>query len=283
MIVRALSIGALLTVIASPLVAQRRDVGRMRWDGQDRTYVVRTPPQFDPTRPAPLVIVLHGLGGSGDLILAQSGFDVKADAEGFLVVAPDGTGDPAGWRTVFSFDFTDDVGFIGAIIDSVSGRYPVDSRRIYVTGYSNGGRLTHHVAADLSSRIAAAAVVAGAIGARTERGQVNRIDPPRAPVPMLMIHGDADPVVPYDGARPIPAPEGARFWVRANECRSLDSRTDTLAAGGVVRETWDAGCRAPVVLLTIRGGDHAWPSTSRRAVIDAADTIWDFFRRQQRR
>ena len=280
---RALGIGAMLMVIGSPLVAQRRDVGRMLWDGRDRTYIVRTPQRLDPARPAPLVIVLHGFGGSGDLILAQSGFDTKADAEGFLVVAPDGTGDPPGWRTVFSFDFTDDVGFIGAIIDSVTRRYPVDPRRIYVAGYSNGGRLAHHVAADLSSRIAAAAVVAGLIGARTERGQVNRIEPPRAPVPMLIIHGDADAVVPYTGGRPIPAPEGGRFWVRANECRSLEPRADTLGAGRVVRETWDIGCRAPVVFLTIRGGDHDWPSTSRGAAIDAAETIWEFFQQQERR
>ena len=280
---RSLCIGATLMIIAPSLVAQRREVSRMRWDGADRTYIVRTPQRFDPTRPTPLVIVLHGFGGSGDLILAHSGFDAKADAEGFLVVAPDGTGDPAGWRTVFSLDFTDDVGFIGAIIDSVARRYPVDPRRIYVVGYSNGGRLTHHVAADLSSRIAAAAVVAGLIGARTERGQVNRIEPPRAPLPMLIIHGDADPVVRYDGGRPIPAPEGARFWVRANECRSLEPRADTLSAGRVVRETWDVGCRAPVVFVTIRGGDHDWPSRSRGAAIDASETIWEFFQQQRRR
>ena len=280
---RALGIGALLMVLGSPLAAQRRDVGRMLWDGRNRTYIVRTPPRFDRTRPTPLVIVLHGFGGSGDRILAQSGFDLKADAEGFLVVAPDGTGDPAGWRTAFSLDFTDDVGFMGAIIDSVARRYPVDPRRIYVVGYSNGGRLTHHVAADLSSRIAAAAVVAGLIGARTERGPVNRIEAPRAPVPMLIMHGDADPVVRYDGGRPIPAPEGARFWARANECRSLEPRADTLNTGRVVRETWEVGCRAPVVFVTIRGGDHDWPSRSRGAAIDATETIWEFFQQQERR
>lgn len=255
----------------------------MRWDGRDRTYVVRTPQRFDSAHPRPLVILLHGRGGSGDNILAQSGFDAKADAEGLLLIAPDALGHPSAWRTVFSLDFTDDVGFIGAIIDSVAPRYAVDSRRIYVVGYSNGGRLAHHVAADLSARIAAAAVVAGAIGARAEQGQMNRIEFPRAPVAMLIMHGDADPVVPYDGGRPIPAPEGARFWARANECRAIEPRQDTLADGRVVRATWDGGCRAPVELLTLRAGDHGWPSKARGAAIDAAEAIWEFFRQQRPR
>lgn len=273
----------MLMVIAPPLVAQRTDVSRMHWDGRDRTYIVRTPQRFDPTRPAPLVILLHGRGGSGERILAASGFDAKADAEGFLLVAPDGTGHPAAWYTVPTGGYTDDVGFIGAIIDSVTRRYAVDPRRIYVAGYSNGGRLAHHVASDLSSRIAAGAVVAGAIGARTKGGQENRVAPPRAPVPILIVHGDADRVVPYDGGRPIPAPQGARFWVRANECPSLEPRRDTLGGGGVVREVWDSGCRAPVAFFTLRGWDHAWPKTAHGSPIDAADTIWDFFEQHRRR
>jgi poly(3-hydroxybutyrate) depolymerase len=98
-----------------------------------------------------------------------------------------------------------------------------------------------------------------------------------------MVHGDADHVVPYDGGRPIPAPEGARFWVRANACRSLEPRRDTLGGGGVVREVWDGGCRAPVAFLTLRGWDHAWPRTAHGSPIDAADTIWEFFEQHRRR
>lgn len=262
----------------------------MRWDGLERTFTVRVPGRADSTRSMALVILLHGRGGSGGRLMGRSGFVAKADSEGFLLVAPDGTGDPRGWYTGFSpGGAIDDVGFVGALIDTVSSRYPVDRARVYVAGYSNGGVLTHRIAADLSSRIAAAAVVAGTIGARSAGGSIARIDAPRAPVAILVMHGDADDVVPYDTARlpqqiarPVPAPEGARFWARANECAARQPRRDTLAGGRVLRDTWDTRCRAPVVFLTLRGGDHGWPLKRNGSAIDAADVIWEFFAQQHR-
>jgi polyhydroxybutyrate depolymerase len=274
---------ALMTLWASPLAAQRTDTGRMQWDGIARRFTVRVPGAADSTRPLPLVILLHGRGGSGERVMRWSGFDAKVDAEGFLLVAPEGTGDPRGWYTGYTAGgIIDDVGFLGALIDTLAGRYRVDRSRVYVAGHSNGGVLAHRVAADLSSRIAAAAVVAGTIGARSLGSSVTRIDPPRGPVPMLIIHGDADGVVPYDTGRPLPAPEGARFWARANECAAIDPQRDTLANGRVLRDTWEARCRAPVVFLTLRGGDHGWPRTSRGAAIDATDVIWEFFAQRGR-
>jgi polyhydroxybutyrate depolymerase len=279
-----------LLLFGRALPAQRTEVGQFRWDGLDRAFTVHIPRTADPAGAMPLVVVLHGRGGSGERMMRWSGFQAKAETEGFLLVAPEGTGDPRGWFTGFSSGRAiDDVGFVGALIDTVASRYPVDRARVYVAGHSNGGALAHRVASDLSSRIAAAAVVAGAIGARWAGGSIARIETPQAPVPMLIVHGDADDVVPYDtisaspqAGRPIPAPEGARFWARSNECRTMQPRRDTLAAGRVLRDTWDTGCRAPVVFLTIRGGDHGWPRTSRGASIEATDVIWEFFAQQRR-
>jgi polyhydroxybutyrate depolymerase len=281
---------AAMTLLTSVLSAQRTEVGRMRWDGLERTYSVRVPARADSIGAVPLVILLHGRGGSGSRLMVRSGFVAKADAEGFLLVAPEGTGDPRGWYTGFSpGGAIDDVGFVRVLTDTMSNRFPVDRARVYVAGYSNGGVLAHRVAADLSSRIAAAAVVAGTIGARSASGSEVRIEAPRAPVPILIMHGDADDVVAYDETtlprqigRPMSAPEGARFWARANECAASQPRRDTLATGRVLRDTWDARCRAPVVFLTLRGGDHGWPLTSQGSPIDAADAIWDFFAQQSR-
>jgi polyhydroxybutyrate depolymerase len=283
-------IAAVVLLPASALLAQRTETGRMRWDGVERTYTVRVPRSADSARTVPLVIALHGRGGSGQRMLRWSGFDAKADEAGFLLVAPEGTGDPRGWSTGFApGGAIDDVGFIGALIDTLAARYRVDSKRVYVAGHSNGGVLAHRVASDLSSRVAAAAVVAGAIGARSGAGNVTRIETPRAPVPILIIHGDADAVVPYDaialsprGSRPIPAPEAARFWARANECAVTEPQRDTIAAGQVLRDRWERRCRAPVVFLTVRGGDHGWPHTGRGAALNATDAIWDFFATRER-
>jgi polyhydroxybutyrate depolymerase len=157
---------------------------------------------------------------------------------------------------------------------------------VYIAGHSNGGVLAHWVASDLSTRVAAAAVVAGAMGMRSGDGRTISIESPRAPVPILILHGDADDVVPYDaialsprGSRPIPAPEAARFWARANECGILEPRRDTIGGGRALRDRWEGRCRAPVVLVTVRGGDHGWP---RSGALDATDVIWEFFSRHRR-
>ena len=286
---KALTLTASLLVLAtSRLGAQHTDAGRMRWDGVERTYTIRVPRIADSTRALPLVVALHGRGGNGERMVRWSGFDAKAEVEGFLLVAPDGTGDPRGWYTGFvPGGAIDDVGFIGALIDTVAHRYPVDRDRVYVTGHSNGGVLAHRVAADLSTRIAAGAAVAGAIGVRSGDGRTTSIEAPRAPVPMLIIHGDADDIVPYDaialsprGSRPIPAPEAARFWARANECAVLEPQRDTIAGGRALRDRWESRCRAPVVFLTVRGGDHGWPRGE--SALDATDVIWEFFTHHRR-
>ena len=281
-------VASLFVLSAPPLSAQRTERGRMHWDGAERTYTIRVPRIADSTRALSLVLALHGRGGSGQRMARWSGLDAKADAEGFLLVAPDGTGNPRGWYTGFApGGEIDDVGFIGALIDTLVARYRVDRGRVYVVGHSNGGVLAHRVASDLSVRVAAAAVVAGAMGVRSGDGRATSIETPRAPVPMLIIHGDADDVVQYDavalsprGSQPIPAPEAARFWARANECAILEPQRDTTAGGRALRDRWESRCRAPVVFLTVLGGDHGWPRSS--AGLDATDVIWEFFTQHRR-
>jgi polyhydroxybutyrate depolymerase len=274
---------AVCCLATAPLAAQRTDSHRMTWDGVERAYTVHVPAVADTASALPLVIALHGRGGTGQRMAQWSGFNARAYSDGFLLVAPEGTGTPRGWYTGFGGGGAiDDVGFIGALIDTLAARYPVDRGRVYVAGHSNGGVLAHRIASDLSTRIAAAAVVAGAMGVRSGAGHTTSIDPPRAPVPMLILHGDADDVVPYDaialsprGSRPIPAPEAAR----ANECAIAEPQRDTMAGGRVLRDRWEDRCRAPVVFLTVRGGDHGWP---RGAPLQATDAILEFFRQHRR-
>src|SRR5918992_3560642 len=266
----------------SVAAAQQTESDRLTWQGVERTFSLRIP--SDAGSRMPLVILLHGRGGSAQGVMQRTGFDAKAELERFFLVAPDGTGNPRGWYTGFApGSAIDDVGFIGALIDTLIARYGIDRTRVYVVGYSNGGVLAHRLASDLSKRIAATAVVAGAVGAQSANGNVVRIDPPRAPVPLLIMHGDADDVVPYRATRgPLPAPDGAVFWARANECAVLTPRRDSLAEGRVLREVWHTRCRAPVVFLTLRGGDHGWPRTSRGSAIEGADAIWEFLREHRR-
>jgi polyhydroxybutyrate depolymerase len=134
----------------------------------------------------PVVINFHGGGSNAAQQRRYSGMDAAADRHGFVVVYPDGTGLRPGQRHLLTFNAgrccppatrhqVDDVGFTHAIIKTLAGRIPVDPRRIYATGMSNGGMMAHRLAAE-SPYIAAVAPVAGQLNVSAFA--------PRRPVPV---------------------------------------------------------------------------------------------------
>lgn len=269
----------------------------LRHNGIDRTYIVRVPDRV--TRgnaPVPLVFVLHGGGGNANNAEAMSGLTAKGQREGFIVVYPDGTS--RGRAPMFTWNAghccgyamenrVDDVGFINALIDSLQSMYRIDPNRIYVTGMSNGGMMSHRLGIELSNRIAAIAPVVGAIFGDEPR--------PRTPVSALMINGMLDKSVPYNGGQsggrgarawdgtPTKAVmEQGRFWAAADGCNAMPQQADR---GGYLLTTYDCPTPRGVALYAVKDGGHAWPGGrkgSRRGdapseAIDATDVIWDFF------
>lgn len=275
---------ALLALNAVPGSARAADALRltMTTGGLDRHYRL-----LDAHRgpgPAPLVIVLHGGGGNGESMIAR--WADRARAEGLVLAAPDGIG-RLGNRGTWNAggccgealrDGVDDIRFVAAVIDDVARRLPVDPHRVYVAGFSNGGMLAQRLALALPERIAAVAVVAGALfGDET---------PPRLPVPILLIHGLADDVVPVAGGmsptrlvargqtRPfLPLRDTLAFWRRADGCTGVASPGRT--AAGRLETYGPCADQTSVALLTLADGGHAWPS-------DATDKIWSFFTRFRR-
>src|SRR5688572_24879246 len=166
---------SLVMVLLAPARAAAEDVPRQTLvhDGLTRSYVVRAPKKLlKSDTPVPLVLVLHGGGGNAPNAEQMTGFTEKARREGFIVVYPEGYGRlktalltwNAGHCCGHAMENkVDDVGFIRSLIDEVSGRYPIDARRIYVTGMSNGGMMTHRLGIELSDRIAAIAPVAATV------------------------------------------------------------------------------------------------------------------------
>jgi polyhydroxybutyrate depolymerase len=144
-----------------------------------------------------VVLVLHGGYGTAEGAHRQFRFDADADAHGFVAVYPEGLyrawngGDCCGKPKA---EGVDDVGFISAVIDDLAAHYPIDRRRVYATGMSNGSVMSHRLACDLSDRIAAIAGVAGQMG----REFMKRCRPGR-PVPVLHIHGTGDRCAVYLG------------------------------------------------------------------------------------
>src|SRR5262249_54917067 len=166
-------------------------------DGRARRYLVHEPAEG--TAPRPLVIVLHGGGGSAQQAERGSDFDEVADRNGFVVVYPDSLGGYWNDGRGVSFmraqrDNIDDVKFIRAMVDQIAQENKIDRRRVFATGLSNGGLMSHRLAAEASDMIAAIAPVAGGMAP-----SIAEAFNPRQPVSILIIQGEADPVVPIDG------------------------------------------------------------------------------------
>lgn len=245
-------------------------------DGRQRTYRAHVPASVAGRTGVPVVITLHGAGGTGEIMDRQSRMSEEADRGGFIAVFPDGSGRLADrlltWNAGTCCGYShshavDDVAFVAALIANLVTTSGVDPRRVYVAGFSNGAMMAHRVACELSDRIAAIAVVSGALNTLACR--------PTRPVAVLIIHGTADTVVPYGGGRPtrpgLPAAadtvtsrsvaEAVASWTGHNRCSPgpVESRD------GPVTRTEHRSCAGgtAVELYTVDGGGHAWPGGVR--------------------
>jgi polyhydroxybutyrate depolymerase len=186
------------------------------FDGLDRTYLIHIPPSWNKTKSMPLVIALHGGGGTGkDMVeLTLSGFNTLSDKEGFIVVYPVGT--------IFSgmikvrwndgrderYSQADDVGFISALIDHLVKEFNVDSKRVYATGISNGAHMSMRLARELSDKIAAVAPVAYAMQEKYVSVPVSTRQ-----ISVLVMTGTDDPFTPWEGGE-TSDPTGKRMLGR---------------------------------------------------------------------
>lgn len=276
--------------------------------GHTRTYRLYVPARLH--GPAPLVLVLHGGGGSGanmeELTLAQ--FNRLADRDGFIVAYPDGVG--RGWNDGRSDlkaeavkEGVDDVGFLRALVEKLGRAYDLDRNRVFATGISNGGLMSYRLACDAADTFAAVAPVAANMSV-----ELSPSCHPASAVSVLIIDGKDDPIMPWAGGEikvlwtrrgaVLPAEESFQRWIELDGCakRTIDAPVDRIADDGtsLVRHA-ARNCRAgtDVLLYEVDGGGHTWPSgepyLGERIVgkvsreINASEEIWNFFTRHPRR
>ena len=137
--------------------------------GGNRPVVVYEPSSIRPDVPAPLLILLHGLGGNGNAQESYWQAKAAADRRGFLVAAPDGVRNRWNATDACCGGGLDDSGYLRALVEEIETLANVDPDRIFFGGLSNGGFMSHRVACDHADKVAAIASQAGATFLNCER------------------------------------------------------------------------------------------------------------------
>ena len=261
-----------------------------------RSYHIHLPSNYDVSNAFPLLIALHGRLGTGKMMFKQTGFNGIADREGFIVVYPEGF--KRGWadgRGITHADKrgVDDVAFIDKLIMVLKENFSIDHGRIYIAGHSNGGFMAQRLAIERSHKFAAVAVVAASLS----EWLASRFTSGR-PMPILFIHGTADPVTPYvggrqpGGARVLSVEDTVKIWAHFNGCNKSPEVQEIHGINGatLVSVFTYVSCQnhRQVTLYRIEGGGHVWPGESEglsksgvgklSSEIDASEEIWKFFR-----
>jgi polyhydroxybutyrate depolymerase len=185
----------------------------------------------------------------------------------------------------------DDVDFLNQMLDQMALKFSVDSTRVYATGLSEGGLMAMKVGCSMADRIAAIAPVGAAM-------PKSMICLPSRPLPVVMINGTSDPVVPYGGGTEhnlqlpvVSVEDSAKAWARIDRCseKPTQSKLPAREKGGmeVKVETFE-GCHegAQVVSYSVKGAGNTWPGGEQYEVEkqvgktapdpNANETIWAF-------
>ena len=256
-------------------------------DGITRDYKIYIPKIYNPNTLTPLVFNLHGYASNNVQQEFYGDFRPIADTANFIIVHPNGTKDPLGnqfWNVGFFPSSINDVGFIEALIDTISLLYSVDPIRIYSTGMSNGGFMSHELACQ-STRFAAIASVAGSM-TKLRNIQCR----PTKLIPVLQIHGTADSTVPYLGTVSfLPIDTLIKFWATQLSCESKPNEINSFPDinrndGSTAIQYKYNKCLVnnKIELIKVENGAHTWPGAIFNIGVTCQDfsaskEIWRFF------
>lgn len=263
---------------------------------QWRTYMTHLPAGYQPSNRYPLVFCFHG-GQNGaqsaqlgwQAIAYMSNLSQKADAEGFIVVYPEGTvinnnrtWNAGGCCQPATTNNIDDVGFVRQLIDTLLRDYPIDSTRVYASGSSNGALLCYRLACEMPQKIAAIASISG----------TQEFFPctPSAQIPIINFHSKVDIAVPYQGGVGQ-GPSGTNFtsqdstmqiWTALNHCTTRDTVVNGGSTGYTFIRIHGCSCNVEYHHYATSDGGHSWPSGNPNNhpvsfQVNATNLLWSFF------
>ena len=244
-------------------------------DADHPPVLLHVPPGTPRARRA-VVVMLPGAGQPGAYAEQYTGYSTLADQHGFLVAYPTAAGTSPFWNVSGKqASKPDDVAYLRKVITVLTGKDVCgDPERVGLTGGSNGGGMTAHMACAAADLLSAAAPVSGGYSAL----------PPCQPsrrVPILEIHGLRDPIVPYRGKRPDRAgavPTWLRGWRHRNRCTGAARRSEP--AADVQELRWTCPNGVTVVHDRVLDAQHGWPTLGS---FSSTDRTWRFFASSFRR
>jgi polyhydroxybutyrate depolymerase len=307
-------------------------------DDVDRAFLVRLPKGYDAKQHYPVVILLHGMNQDADDIERLTQFDTLADKDGIIAIYPSalhgrwntgvhpqerrpmgigpgghhhggygGGGYPGGGGGGYPGGGgqqprnrepdeqrpqpADDIAFLNQMLDQVGTRFSADTSRIYVAGLSEGGFMSLRVGCAMSDRIVAIATVGAAM-------PKTMICLPQRPVPLVMINGTSDPVVPYGGGTEhnlnlvtLSVEDSAKAWAKIDRCEEKpahDKITPHERGGMETKVDTYGSCQqnAQVVLYSVKGAGNTWPGGEQYEAentigktsqdLNANELLWSF-------
>ena len=254
-------------------------------DGVYRNYILHLPASYTSLNQYSLVLNLHGYTSNADQERLYTAMNNTADANNFIVVYPNGIGNY--WNAFGSG--ADDVKFLDSLIEKLSRTYSIDRSSVYSCGMSNGGYMSYTLACRLSQKIAAIASVTGVMS------NWNLANCTLAhKMPMMQIHGTADPTVDYNtgGTGSMGVEATLLFWRDTNNCPLVSDTFDVpntnvgdnCTAQLIRFQNCEQG--SEVYFYKIFGGEHTWPGAFLTIAItnrdfEASTEIWNFFKRHK--
>lgn len=280
--------------------------------GKKRLWIAHVPASYTGKKPTPMILNFHGAGGNAESAMNSTQMNLHSDKEGYIVVYPEGTGKKVLGKLLAYWNVekymgrntdvsgVDDLGFVSAIIDDMSKKFNIDSKRIFATGLSRGGMMTYYLACQPNSKIAAFAPVS------TNFVNDEATCQPGRPVSIIHFHGTADRVLPYKGGLSDPtlpealsnnvsylsAPASVTVFAKKNGCSDSPKIVYTKGKASCAGYL---SCQdsSEVILCTLTDAGHTWPGGQHDLNLEAwkkivgsinydlpaNETMWEFFKR----
>ena len=276
-IVLCLLLLSLNILITGCITANADEINKITVDNTERSFMVHLPPNYNASEKLPVVILMHGGGGSIEGMVKLANMNATADKHNFITVYPAGTGKRkdtlltwnAGNCCGYARDNKiNDVKFIDKMINTLKVTYNIDEKRVYATGHSNGAGMSYRLACELSNKITAIAPNAG-------QCMLKNCNPMR-PVPILHIHGTEDRCANYnggmcggcfnefigiknatDGWECISVEDNIKYFANKNKCNQ-NPKVITDNNNMICKTYEQCKNKAEVTLCSIKGAGHTW-------------------------